>query len=147
MVWHWPEFYVELICEEELLLPELLVFWPLVALGCRCTRWPEASRLFSPWLAPALLRTADTKQGNKSEEEETDVKLLWLLLHMFQARYFQKKWKWRRQTKNIQMNFTHRQGNCNVNIPAHNNHKVTRKWFQQLSILCLKRRNKHLINK
>lgn len=39
--------YVELICEEELLLPELFVFCPLLALGCRCTFWLEASLLFS----------------------------------------------------------------------------------------------------
>jgi len=63
---------VEFIWEEELLLPELLVFCPLVALGCRCTRWPEASRLFSPWLAPVLPRTAGTKRDTPRGEEEEE---------------------------------------------------------------------------
>lgn len=49
---------VGVTCEEELLLPELLVvFCPLVALGWRGTLWLEPSLLFSPWPAPVLLRT------------------------------------------------------------------------------------------
>lgn len=74
---HRPGLYVELICEEELLLPELLVFCPLVALGCRCTRWLEASLLFSLWLAPALLRTAGHSKKTQCQRNvkfiQTDV--------------------------------------------------------------------------
>lgn len=64
--------HVEFIWEEELLLPELLVFCPLVALGCRCARWPEASRLLSPGAAaPLLLRTADTEGGEDTRRDQT----------------------------------------------------------------------------
>ena len=64
-----PEPHVEFICEEELLLPELLVFCPLVALGWRCARWLEASLLFSAWPGPPLLRTADETRERELTDE------------------------------------------------------------------------------
>lgn len=53
---------LEVSCEEELLLPELLVlFCPLVALTCRGTRWLEDSLAdFSPCPELVLLRTLDS---------------------------------------------------------------------------------------
>ena len=102
---YWPESYVEFICEEELLLPELLVFCPLVALGCRCTRWLEASLLFSLWLAPALLRTADDTTWEKRAEleEQTNVTLLRSLPHTFQTTCHFEKWKRAMDEAEVQM--------------------------------------------
>ena len=87
MMSHWPESHVEFIWEEELLLPELLVFCPLVALGCRCTLWLEPSLLFSLWLAPALLRTADRKKTYDEMKDQKEEELFWLQPYVYSKQH------------------------------------------------------------